>query len=191
MKKSRIIRSILFFLIGILSACGSSPQVEGGRLVVPPVDSLRVKAASPLGGASFLDGVNISNINQYIHPGWGLWLIRSSGAMPAMENTSQVGKNFPVDFSACKMEALPTVHCESKSFWTKEGCFVQEINLFKSEKIWMHCGLSEKEQAVIEEAAKTIRLTAVNTSFSARYYFSMIEGKWYLTFVDMRRPCEA
>ena len=108
-----------------------------------------------------------------------------------MSNTTQVDKNFPVDFSALKQEDLPKVNCDSKSFWTKEGCFVQETNTFKDEKIWSYCGLNKEDEAKVSELAQTISCTVINTGFHARYYFSLINGKWYLTFVDLRTPCEA
>jgi hypothetical protein len=146
-------------------------------------------------------GINISNINQYIYSengtsseysgAKGLWLISSQGAMPHIENVSQVDKNFPVDFSAVKNEELPKVNCDSKSFWTKEGTFAMEINSFKDEKIWTYCGLTKEDEAKIAELAQTISWTVINTSLNARYYFSLINGKWYLTFVDLRKPCEA
>lgn len=193
MKMNHLSKIILVFSLGLLTACGGSPHVEAEHVIAPPVDSAVADDLSVaiVDSVSIVKLVTSATINQFIHPVKGLWLIQSSGAMPSMTNTTQVDKNFPVDFSTSQNRELPKVACASKTFWTKEGCFVQEVNAFKSEKIWMHCSLSEKEQAVIEEIAKTIRLTAINTSFSARYYFSMIDGKWYLTFVDLRRPCEA
>ena len=184
----------LFFILPFFSCSGEHPegtpplQVEAGHIVPPLMDST---LSGPPDPASMVKGVTIANLNQYIHPKTGLWLIHSSGAMPKMENTSQVDKNFPIDFSSCKMEALPGVNCESKSFWTKEGCYLQEMNSFKSEKIWTYCGLGKGDEAKVEEAAQGISVTVINTALSARYYFSLIDGKWYLSFVDLRRPCEA
>ena len=141
---------------------------------------------------SFLKELTVSNINQYIHPEKGLWLIQSDGAMPTMTNTTQVDKNFPVDFSNMKDEELPKVNCDSKSFWTKEGCFVQQINTFKDEKIWtVGDGLEKSDLTMFEDLAKSISRTAINTSLNARYYFGRLDGKWYLIFADLRKPCEA
>ncbi|MBI3500872.1 MAG: hypothetical protein HY063_03675 [Bacteroidetes bacterium] len=140
---------------------------------------------------SVLKTINISNINQFISPKEGVWLIQSSGAMPNMSNTSQVDKNFPVDFSNCKEEELPKINCDAKTFWTKEGCYVQKINSFKDEKVWTYASLSKEDEAKVEEQAKTIQYTVINTSNNARYYFSFVDGKWYLSFVDLRKPCEA
>ncbi len=140
---------------------------------------------------SVVKGITISNINQFINKENGLWLIQSSGAMPNMSNTSQVDKNFPVDFTSVKNEALPVVNCDSKTVWSKEGCFVQQVNTFKDENIWKYCGLSKEDEAKVEKLAQTISFEVINTFLNARYYFSKVDGKWFLVFADLRRPCEA
>ena len=194
---------ISFLLISLfLFSCGpSSKQKELDQIIQKKLDSALssvetvTQSEKTIVGkedfVSILKGINISNINQFIHPKNGLRLIQSSGAMPNMTNTSAVDKNFPVDFSAVKEEEVPKVNCDSKTFWTKDGCFSQQSNIFKDEKIWTYCGLSKEDEAKVEETAKTISYTVINTAMNARYYFSLIDGKWYLTFVDLRRPCEA
>jgi hypothetical protein len=181
-------------VVSVFFSCGAPEQTEYSQLTQADPDSVvlsSVKTNTSTDFVSVLKGINISNINQYIDPEKGLWLIQSSGAMPNMMNTSQVDKNFPVDFSIVKNEELPRVDCGSKIFWTKEGCYLQEVNSFKEEKIWTYCGLSKEDEGKVSELAKTISLTVINTSLSARYYFLQIGGKWYLVFVDLRRPCEA
>jgi len=182
------------FACSVFFSCGNPPKVEIEQFASPAVDSVQPSSEKAVSEdfVSILKGISIANINQYIHPSTdGLWLIQSSGAMPNMTNTTQVDKNFPVDFTNCKAEELPKVNCDSKSLWTKDGCFVQETNMFKEEKIWTYCGLSKEDEAKVAELAQTISWTVINTGFHARYYFSLIEGKWYLTFVDLRKPCEA
>lgn len=132
-----------------------------------------------------------AEINKYIHPEKGLWLIQSTGAMPEMTKTNQVDKNFPVDFSSCRAEELPKVDCDAKSHWTKDGCFIREVNSFRDEKIWEFASLDENSKAAVSELAQLISFTAINTSLNARYYFAMIDGKWYLLFADLRTPCSA
>lgn len=181
----------LLFSFFILS-CGSQKQEDGPVVTEDTLQKITPVAEGPVENfGSLLKGITIANINQYIHPQNGLWIIQSSGAMPNMTRTTQVDKNFPVDFSNVQAEELPKVNCDSKSFWTKEGCFMKEANSFKEEKIWTFCGLSREDEAKISEAAQTISWTIINTSLYARYYFSMIDGKWYLVFADLRRPCEA
>ena len=186
----KYISSLLISLF--LFSCGNERGKDFPPTPEDPKDS--VMNAPPKMKEDFisvLKGINISNINQYIHPEKGLWLIQSSGAMPNMTKTTQVDKNFPVDFSALKDEEFPKVNCDSKSFWTKEGCFAQEVNTFKDEKIWTYCGLKKEDEAKVGESSKAIQYTVINTSLYARYYFGQIDGKWYLLFADLRRPCEA
>ena len=192
----RTLRGFFFapFAVMLFFSCGSPEQKQTEQTSQTKVDSVKPVSERVIQKEDFisvLKGINISNINQYIHPKNGLRIINSSGAMPNMTSTSQVDKNFPVDFSAVKEEELPKVNCDSKTFWTKGGCFSQQVNTFKDEKIWTYCGLSKKDEAKVEETVKTISYTIINTAMNARYYFSQIDGKWYLMFVDLRRPCQA
>jgi len=173
-------------------SCGNGVKNEEVHSISSslPGDSMKDAGSSAQSDlVSVVKGITISNINQFIYPETGLWLIQTPGAVPNMTNTSQVDKNFPVDFSAAKNEELPKVNCDTKSFWAKDGCFIQQVNMFKDEKIWTYCGLSKEDEAKIEKLAQAISLTVVNTSLSARYYFAQINGKWYLIFVDLRKPC--
>jgi hypothetical protein len=188
--------SLMLIAVSLIS-CGDGSKQEGSdqeiiqTLPNSPINGVVTAALSEEDLVSVLNGISIANINQYIHPENGLWLVQSPGAMPSMSNTTQVDKNFPVDFSAVKDEELPKVNCDSKSLWTKEGCYAQEINSFNEERIWIYCGLSKEDLAKVGDIAKTISWTVINTSLGARYYFSMIDGKWYLTVVDLRKPCAA
>ena len=189
---------ILFFLISsFLFAC-SSPSDVKVDLASPPADTNEPapppppQVLPPNNFSSICLKINISNINKLIHTEKGLWLIQSNGAMPAITNTTQVDKNFPVNFLSLKEEELPKVNCDSKYFWTKEGCFLQQINTFKDEKIWAAGdGLSKNDKDMFEERAKLIQYTVINTAFNARYYFGQIDGMWYLLFADLRKPCQA
>ena len=175
-----------------LSSCETAPQIEAGQLMPPSVDSAAgTEKTVRQDIVSVIKQISMGNINQFIDPEKGLWLIQSSGAMPNMTHTSQVDKNFPIDFSAVKEEELPKVDCAAKTFWTKEGCYLQQINSFKEEKIWTFCGLRKEDESKVEIAATAISLTVINTSLSTRYYFSLINEKWYLVFADLRHPCEA
>lgn len=177
------------FAGAVFFSCGNERGKEHAPTLQDSVVNVLEKTEEDF--TSLVKRISMDNIHQYIHPEKGLWIINSSGAMPTMNHTTHVDKNFPVDFSAVKKEELPNVNCDSKSFWTKEGCFAHEINSFKDEKIWTYCGLSKEDEVKIFELAKTISWTVINTSLCARYYFSLIDGKWYLTFVDLRKPCEA
>ena len=190
--RGTIFNSLLFAVL--FFSCGTSQQNEPAQTSGVKTDSVQPSAERVISKEDFvsvLKSITIANINQYINREKGLWLINSSGAMPNMSNTTQVDKNFPVDFSAAKNEELAKVNCDSKTFWTKDGCYAEEINKFKDEKIWVYCSLDKEEVPKVAELAQTISYTVINTALNARYYFSQIAGKWYLTVVDLRRPCEA
>ena len=194
-------KNVLFITAAFfLFSCGNSKQKELDQIIQKKLDSTlsqdnfmtqpEKSKEKKQDFISVLKTINISNINQYIHPEKGLWLIQSNGAMPSMTNTSQVDKNFPVDFSSCVQEELPKINCDTKTFWTKDGCFLQQENTFKDEKIWQYVR-DKIDASKIEERANSIQWTVINTSLYAKYYFTQIDGKWYLLFADLRKPCEA
>jgi len=174
-----------------MASCGGEKKNSPSSLIETNDTAAAVQEQRQEDLSVILKGITISSINQFIHPQKGLWLIQSAGAVPAMANISQVDKNFPVDFSSVKQEELPKTNCDSPSFWTKDGCFAKEVNTFIDEKIWTYCGLRKEDISKVEELADSVSVTAINTSLYARYYFSRIDGKWYLTFADLRKPCNA
>ena len=84
-------------------------------------------------------------------------------------------------------EELPEVVCEDE-FYNKQGCFAEKVNPLLASQIWNYAGLNEKEIQAIEVLANTVEITVVNTSIYD-FYFSKIEGNWYVTFIDLRIPC--
>ncbi len=138
--------------------------------------------------------------NAFIHPVHGLWIIRAEGAMPQMQNIKKIEelkkeKSFyPIsrDKMICTPldEALPEINCDAKNFWSKSGCFTQLTNTFKTQKIWEYAGLTDAQSKTAAASAETISRTLINTE-NYRYYFSLIDGSWYLTFIDIRKPCNA
>ena len=137
-----------------------------------------------------------------IHPMYGLWIIHSEGAVPNFTHVTHImeykkanGKSLlPFDrdpmISVPKEGTLPVVDCESKNLYNKKGCFTSLQNSFKEQKIWKNAGLSADKDRAIEASAVTITRTVINTE-NYRFYFSLIDGSWYLTFMDIMRPCEA
>jgi hypothetical protein len=99
---------------------------------------------------------------------------------------------FNTDVLICdpKEEELPKVNCDAKDLYTKTGCFTREINTLKDSKIWEFCSLPQAQADLVARSAQTITRTVLLTD-NYTYYFSLINGSWWLTFIDMRRPCEA
>lgn len=145
---------------------------------------------------------NDTVFNVVIHPKYGLWIIHSEGAAPNFTHVNSIGEFkkangksiLPFDRDAMmnvpREEALPVVICEDNKLYNKAGCFTSLQNTFAEQKIWKYAGLSAEKDREIEESAKTITRTVVNTE-NYRFYFSLIEGSWYLTFMDIMTPCEA
>jgi hypothetical protein len=213
MNKLLTIASVLF-----LAACGSGERSESSlsdTSLAVARDGTEALSPADTSGTSFgrfsiyyeqLINSLLTNdapaFNRFIHPEYGLCIIESSGAMPQMRNGKDIsrfktlhGKSlFELDKTGfrceLKEEELPKVDCDKEGFFTKEGCFTQEINTFRDEKIWEHCNLRENEQALAASAAETITRTVINTK-GFRFYFSRIGNQWFLTFLDLRVPCSA
>ena len=128
-------------------------------------------------------------------------MIESSGAMPSIRkfydirkfNTSNEKKSINEllyhEMEEPFFESLPKVICDVEVY-DKQGCFAQEVNPLLESQIWNYAGLNEKEIQAIEFLAETVNITVINTS-NFTFYFSKIEGEWYLTFLDLRVPCTA
>ncbi|TND09037.1 MAG: hypothetical protein FD123_1440 [Bacteroidetes bacterium] len=151
----------------------------------------------------FVKGMMTDSIFQkFIHPENGVYMIESNGAMPQMKNVTDIsdfttaqGKPFFTisrDDLICELkdEELPKVDCDSKDFYSKSGCFTREENTFKEEKTWQYCHLTPDEEKKVTKMAAGITRVVINTK-NYRYYFSLINGSWYISFIDMRKPCQA
>jgi len=131
---------------------------------------------------------NANNFDITISNNYGVYVITQPGAMPKVEHKYQLDlKTFS---SEIIFEELPKFSCDSHSF-DKQGCFAQEINPLHESQLWNYTGLNEKEKQAIIAQSETIKYTIVDTQNKITYYFSKIEGQWFLTFVDLRTPCEA
>lgn len=146
---------------------------------------------------------NVKSFDVFIDKQEGLWVITSNGALPTMthvftirgvlnyKNDSLVPMNGSMMACDLKNEDIPKTDCNSKTFWTKNGCFTSETNTFKDEKIWDYAGLQEKDAKQAETLAGKITRTVVNTQMNMRMYFMLKNGSWYLVFLDLREPCSA
>jgi hypothetical protein len=141
-------------------------------------------------------------LNKLIYPAYGVNIIESSGALPHLTNVKSFSDfktmnnkafyDFDTQVLICDIqeEDLPKIDCNAKDHWTKTGCFTREANPLKDSKIWEYCSLSKEQMDKVVESSRTITRTVVLTG-NYTYYFSLIKGGWWLTFVDMRKPCEA
>lgn len=141
--------------------------------------------------------------NNFISPSYGLYIIDSKGAMPVITHVSEISSFTRSDkrsiFSIDKQtigyemleDELPKIDCDaSHYYYDKTGCYTQSTNRFIDSGIWKHASLDEATQEKIVSLAETISKTVVNTA-NYTYYFSYVDGSWRLTFLDIRKPCEA
>lgn len=140
--------------------------------------------------------------DRFVHPGHGLWIIHTEGAIPEFVHVNHIGdfKNaagkriLPLPQELMQAEpqedALPLVNCDAVNGYDKTGCFTTQQNVFAEEKIWLHAGLDAQQDKEVSQLAQTISRTVVHTA-GYRFYFSLIDGSWYLTFIDIRKPCAA
>ncbi|PCJ23401.1 MAG: hypothetical protein COA97_11740 [Flavobacteriales bacterium] len=146
---------------------------------------------------------NRQEMHKFVSPENGVYMIESPGALPLISKTYQLAEFKLQNDSSVWMtnidvhimmedlvfETLPKVICDEE-IYDKQGCFAQEINPLLESQIWNYAGLNEKQIQAIEFLVKTVEITVVNTS-NFIFYFSKIEGKWFLTFLDVRTPCAA
>jgi hypothetical protein len=141
-------------------------------------------------------------LNKLINPDFGLFVIESNGALPHVTFVKDFSvfktlqKKAFYDFNSqvlvCdpKEEDLPKVDCNAKDLYSKTGCFTKETNPLKNSKLWEYCSMSKSQADLMARSVQTITRTVLITD-NYTYYFSLIKGGWWLSFIDMRRPCEA
>lgn len=145
---------------------------------------------------------NVANFNSFIHKDYGLHFIEAPGAMPVfskiynIENFKDINTQSPffeLSFNeigkAPINDTLPQIICD-ENVYDKQGCYTQEINPLNKTQIWNYSNLNDKQKQEIEVIAATITQTVVNTA-NYTFYFSLIDNKWLVTFIDIRTPCSA
>ena len=139
---------------------------------------------------------NKEQFNGFIHSDKGLYIIESNGALPSIIKLDSLERSFfkrnrwNHSFVVIR-ETLPEVDCDATNgFYNKVGCFVEDTNPFIKSEIWKYAGLDSIQEETLAALAKTISVTVINTSgFVA--YFSLINGRYHLTILDLRVPCSA
>jgi len=173
----------------------------------PPSGYVRKYTASEFG--EFFEGFfyafaekNEWALDMFIHPGHGVIVIDANGALPQIHRThsfSQIkklgtGKSiFEYDGYLCSkliVDTLPVVDCNSPTFYSKQGCFTWNVNALANSSIEDVATFSNVSKEEFEFIVNTIQWTTVNTS-NFTFYWSLIDGFWYLSVIDVRRPCEA
>ncbi len=210
---SKFIQSVflLFFFVSC-SEKQQSPENSGSDSVsvrkktfaeeLPPPSDIRQFKWFYSGFVKIVSLHADSLMNKLIHPEFGLNIIESRGALPHLSHVTKMSEfktldkksfyEFDAQVLICdlKEEELPKIDCNAKDLYTKTGCFTREVNPLKDSKLWDYCSLTKDQNDLVVRSAQTITRTVLLTN-NYTYYFSLIKGSWWLTFIDMRRPCEA
>jgi hypothetical protein len=149
-----------------------------------------------------IESKNYQMFNGFIHPNNGCYVIESPGAMPVFTSVYDVGefiskseskRFFDIPFvqidHVVSFEALPKIVCEAQPY-DKLGCYAEKSEELKKSEIWNYAGLSVEESLDVVALVDSLSITVVNT-YNYTFYFSKNEGKWYLSFIDLRVPCSA
>lgn len=147
---------------------------------------------------------SFSELKNIIDTATGIFIIESPGALPVVYNlpdiesfVSQNGKNvFDLFNDKISLEPdgadLPIIDCEYSNGtpYNKTGCFMKSISSDNElDFILISEGNTDDKQKA-EAARKKLSMKVINT-FNHVYYFTKSGEKWFLTFIDLREPCEA
>ncbi|GAB4135347.1 MAG: hypothetical protein Fur0041_09330 [Bacteroidia bacterium] len=214
-------KNLFCILLGVIVICSCGTESENGHAdslinTGNPSDSLKKSITENLSTQTGIEQFkwsysafvraftsdNDSLMSVFIHPQHGTWVIYADGAMPQFKNAGNVKAlkntgNYPFlplkknDMVTVPVEEeLPVKNCETRSGYNKEGCFTTEQNILSEQQLWQYAGLNADDEDKVKAAAATIRRTVINT-LNYTFYFSLIDGGWYLTFIDIRKPCSA
>ena len=151
--------SLGLLAICIIFSCGDAKKTAIEQVVLGKSDSAVPAKERNMQQdfVSICSSINSSNIRNYINEESGAWIIDSPGAMPAMKQVNEFPQEVKVEFASLQEGELPKIDCSSKTLWTKIGCFTQEVNTFKDEKIWKYCGLNKKDEGKAEQLAQALK----------------------------------
>ncbi len=142
---------------------------------------------------------NFDELNAFISPQFGLLIIENKdGAMPQFRiqktddrEYNQLLENMAATISydgQLRTESLPMIDCNSPLLYTKAGSYVQDTNILSASEIWKYGNLSAEDQFYAEKAIAAIGKTVI-TTYGYVYYFNYYGSNWYLTVIDIRKPC--
>ncbi|PJA08947.1 MAG: hypothetical protein COX70_02635 [Flavobacteriales bacterium CG_4_10_14_0_2_um_filter_32_8] len=145
---------------------------------------------------------DVVSFNECMDTNFGFYIIESPGALPFVCKVYDISKFksknnntgfFELSFNNISnlpiFEELPKVVCENE-IYDKKGCFANTINPLQDSQLWNYSDLNEKEIQPIQKLSSLINITVINT-YNYTFYFSFIENKWSISFIDIRIPCQA
>lgn len=147
-----------------------------------------------------LHNQDMNELKPFLSPEFGLLIIRADGALPniLIRKNDEAAYDLALQqlFSrvpssaALSDETLPRVDCALPDFYTKTGNFMRDTNLLAGSEIWKFGGLSPEDQSLAEKVVQSTTRTVMLVP-GLTFFFSFEKNAWYLTLVDMRKPCAA
>lgn len=149
----------------------------------------------------------LKTLNDFIHPTAGFTVLQNSGAYIKLEWFTKIDSilDHPlmkVVPKSCqpKFEDIPQYRCELES-WSKTGCFMGKIDP-NSKEFMKYLKKSEGPETdpltleKIKSCEKLTTWTLIQTDNAPYYhkfriYFGFIDGRWYITGIDLTIPCSS
>jgi hypothetical protein len=144
-------------------------------------------------------------LNEYIHPKTGFTVMENSGAYINLTWYNKIDSildhpmmKIPPKSCQPKFESAPLYRCELES-WSKTGCYLSKVDTLSKEFIKFLRPDHEEDPLVIDKVKKCETATiwmltqSDNVPYYHKYriYFGYIDGKWYITAIDLTIPCSA
>ncbi|GAB1441540.1 hypothetical protein MASR2M39_03740 [Ignavibacteriales bacterium] len=144
-------------------------------------------------------------LNEYIHPKTGFIVMENSGAFINLTWYNKIDSildhpmmKIPPKSCQPKFESAPLYRCELES-WSKTGCYLSKVEPLSKEFTKFLRPDHEEDPLVIDKLKKCETTTiwmltqSDNVPYYHKYriYFGFIEGKWYITAIDLSIPCSA
>ena len=188
------------------SALSGSVFIEELQRLLYPEEAEIAKAINVNEILELIFSKEYTEINKYIHPENGIYVLGNPGAFTiATKNTSfeeiiesdEWIASQKID-CAIKYEALPEVECDKLNGWSKQGCFSDDVKNFNKISAAANYSVMAKEYRIsgqdikeVKNIESTVSLGVILTADGMSFYFSLIDGKWYITVLDLVTPCEA
>lgn len=144
-------------------------------------------------------------LNEYIHPKTGFTVMENSGAFVHLTWYNRIDSlldhpmmKIPPKSCQPKFESAPIYRCELES-WSKTGCYLSKVDPLSKEFIKFLRPDHQEDPLMIEKIKKCETTTvwvltqSDNVPYYHKYriYFGLIDGKWYITAIDLTIPCSA
>ncbi len=155
-----------------------------------------------------LQTTDTTMLGHFIHPELGVWILEQPGAVPKMTRVMAI-RNFKRSYQdrsfftiaqevkACDLqeEPFPTFDCAdmegSRSWYSKDGCFVWDPGKFRTSGYWNYASLSETQIDQVKATLPLIQRSVLHTGSSFEFQFGYVNQQWRLLFAKLIYPCSA